>query len=187
MSLMMIARAGDNLMGAYPFSVYATQGYNGDPGYYGIRRAPYSANHAINDLSFRHMANGEPTPTNHPFQVLGNNAEVHNAGEVWAAMMWEGYVALQQAETAYQSVLDRFADQSQAVTAAHFGLAAIAENRGKWDAAKQHYDAILNGDAIDGYKEVARRRERALAQLQTGNWVAIAESPTSSPTTQAAR
>src|SRR5262249_32920812 len=27
----------------------------------------------------------------------GQNAEVHNAGEVWATMLFEGYVALQQA------------------------------------------------------------------------------------------
>lgn len=103
-ALLVVAREGDDLMGAYPMGIYSTQSFSADPGYYGIRRAPYSANHAINDLSFRHMANGEPTPTNHPFQVLGNNAEVHNAGEVWAAMMWEGYVALQQAGSSFDDV-----------------------------------------------------------------------------------
>lgn len=108
-ALMLIARAGDNLMGAYPFSVYATQGISDDPGYYGIRRAPYSADHSINDLSFRHMADGEPLPTAHPILTGGNNAEVHNAGEVWAAALWECYVALQQAGTDFNAVRAKMA------------------------------------------------------------------------------
>ena len=103
-ALLVVARDGDDLMGAYPMGIYSTQSFSSDPGYFGIRRAPYSANHAINDLSFRHMMNGEATPTTHPFQVLGNNAEVHNAGEVWASMLWEGYVALQQAGSSFDEV-----------------------------------------------------------------------------------
>ncbi|MBL9013491.1 MAG: M36 family metallopeptidase [Myxococcales bacterium] len=103
-SLMVSARAGDNLMSAYPVGVYSTQSYSADAAYFGIRRAPYSANHDINDLSFRHMTNGVATPTTHPFQVSGPNAEVHNAGEVWASMLWEGYVALQQAGTSFDDV-----------------------------------------------------------------------------------
>jgi hypothetical protein len=108
-ALMLMARDGDNLMGAYPFSVYATQGYTGDPGYYGIRRAPYSANHAINDLSFRHMAAGEPLPTTHPILAAGNNSEVHNAGEIWASALWEVYVALQQAGPSFEEVRAKMA------------------------------------------------------------------------------
>lgn len=108
-ALLLIARAGDNLMGAYPFSVYATQGYTGDPGYYGIRRVPYSANHAINDLSFRHMAAGEPLPTTHPILAMGNNSEVHNAGEIWASALWEVYVALQQAGPSFDAVRAKMA------------------------------------------------------------------------------
>jgi hypothetical protein len=104
-ALLVVARPGDNLMGAYPVGVYSTQSFSSDPAYYGIRRAPYSADHAINDLSFRHMTDGVATPTTHPFLVFGNNAEVHNAGEVWAAMMWEGYVALQQAGSSFDDVL----------------------------------------------------------------------------------
>jgi uncharacterized protein (TIGR03382 family) len=50
----------------------------------------------INSLSYRHMSDGVAVPTTHPFNGGGPNSEVHNAGEVWAAMMWEGYVALQQ-------------------------------------------------------------------------------------------
>jgi hypothetical protein len=96
-ALMLLARPGDDLRGAYPFSVYATQGFTMDPGYYGIRRAPYSVDVGINSLSFRHMANGEPLPTTHPFLPTNNNSEVHNAGEIWAEALWEVYVALQEA------------------------------------------------------------------------------------------
>src|SRR5690606_37632989 len=85
LALMLLAREGDNLDGAYPFSVYTTQSFTSDPAYFGIRRAPYSIDTDINSLSFRHMRDGEALPTNHPFNGGGTNYEVHNAGEVWAA------------------------------------------------------------------------------------------------------
>lgn len=103
-ALLMVSRDGDNLMGAYPLAIYAAQSFSASPEYFGIRRAPYSANHAINALSFRHMATGEATPTTHPFLASGNNAEVHNAGEVWASMLWEGYIALRQAGGTFDEV-----------------------------------------------------------------------------------
>ena len=92
--LLVSSRAGDDFNAAFPVGVYSTQSFPADPVYYGIRRAPYSANHNINPLSFRHMAAGAPLPPL-PFNGGGNNNEVHNAGEVWASMMWEGYAALQ--------------------------------------------------------------------------------------------
>jgi hypothetical protein len=95
-ALMLLARAGDNLNGAYPFSVYAVMGYPGDPAYFGIRRAPYSTSFAINALTFRHMADDAPLPDTHPIQPSNDNSEVHNAGEIWAEALWEVYVALQQ-------------------------------------------------------------------------------------------
>ncbi len=96
-ALLLQARDGDDLTGAYPVGIYSTQSFNGDPAYFGIRRAPYSVKQTINSLAFHHMSNDAVLPTTHPFLAFGNNAEVHNAGEVWAAMLWEGYVALQQA------------------------------------------------------------------------------------------
>jgi hypothetical protein len=99
LALLLMIRGGDNYSAAYPFSIYTTQAptFSPDPAYFGIRRAPYSVNQAINSLSYRHMANGEPLPTTHPFQVFGVNSEVHNAGEIWAQTMHEVYVALLQA------------------------------------------------------------------------------------------
>jgi hypothetical protein len=109
-ALLLMARPGDNLDGAYPFSVYTTQSFTSDAAYFGIRRAPYSVNPAINALSFRHMTDGVATPTTHPFLIFGNNAEVHNAGEVWAAIMWEVYVGLQKAGTNFDVVRSKMAD-----------------------------------------------------------------------------
>src|SRR5690606_26238100 len=65
--------------------------------YFGIRRVPYSIDPTKNALSFRHIANGEALPVSHPLKAAGPNAEVHNVGEVWAAMLWESYIALHQA------------------------------------------------------------------------------------------
>ncbi|HEY5936266.1 MAG TPA: M36 family metallopeptidase, partial [Kofleriaceae bacterium] len=97
LALMMMVRAGDNFDGASPFSIYTTQSFTSDPAYFGIRRAPYSTNFAINSLSFRHVSDGEPLPTAHPFLGAGNNAEVHNAGEVWTAALWQGFAAMLKA------------------------------------------------------------------------------------------
>ena len=105
LALMLIAREGDDLHGAYPFSVYTTQ-----EGYFGIRRVPYSVDTAIDALSFRHMANGEPLPTTHPMASgPAANSEVHNAGEIWATAMWEVYVALQEAGASFDEVRDTMA------------------------------------------------------------------------------
>ncbi len=97
LALMLIARDGDDLTKAYPFAIYATRTFSDDAAYFGIRRAPYSVDPAINALSFRHMSAGAVLPETHPFLVFGSPQEVHNAGEIWTAAMWEAYVALQQA------------------------------------------------------------------------------------------
>lgn len=110
LALMLLARAGDDLDGAFPFSVYTTQTFSSDPAYFGIRRAPYSVDTDINALSFRHMSDDEATPTTHPFNGGGANSEVHNAGEVWAAALWEGYVALQKAGSSFTDVRQKMAE-----------------------------------------------------------------------------
>ncbi|HWO18539.1 MAG TPA: M36 family metallopeptidase [Kofleriaceae bacterium] len=109
LALLLMMREGDNYDGAYPFSIYSTQGFTTDPAYYGIRRAPYSVNPAINSLSYRHMADGVTLPTSHPFRVIGNNAEVHNAGEIWAQTMMEVYVALLKAGPSFDAARAKMA------------------------------------------------------------------------------
>jgi hypothetical protein len=96
-ALLTIARPGDDLTGTFAQIGYA---YAGDP-YFGLRRVPYSVDTTKNAFTFRMVAAGEPLPTTHPIQLNGgDNAEVHNAGEIWAESLWEAYVALQQAHGA---------------------------------------------------------------------------------------
>jgi hypothetical protein len=93
-ALHMALREYDDMDGAYAMDTYASFDASG---YYGIRRLPYSVDPALNALSFRHAADGEALPNTHPIKVGGPNSEVHNAGEVWASMMWESYIALHKA------------------------------------------------------------------------------------------
>jgi len=111
-SLMLMARAGDNFAGVYPVGTFSVQPRANDPVYFGIRRGPYSTSTEVNGLSFRHMADGTPLPTGtpaHPFNPNANpNSEVHNGGEVWASIMWQGYSALlQQPGAQFATVRDK--------------------------------------------------------------------------------
>ena len=67
--------------------------------YFGVRRYPNSRDMAKNPLTFKHVANGVALPVS-PAPAFGadgsNNAEVHNSGEVWSAMLWECYSNLLQ-------------------------------------------------------------------------------------------
>lgn len=64
--------------------------------YFGVRRYPYSTDRAKNPLTFKHVGLNVPLPTTAPrgFGGGANNAEVHNAGEVWASMWWDAQVKL---------------------------------------------------------------------------------------------
>jgi hypothetical protein len=87
--------------GAFPVAAYVRSGGANGPepngGYYfGIRRVPYSTEMTRNPLTLRHIANGNSIG-GAPLAFGGdggNNAEVHNTGEVWATMLWECYAAL---------------------------------------------------------------------------------------------
>jgi large repetitive protein len=108
----MMSRDGDNLDGTYAASTYAG-GADPNASYFGIRRVPYSVDFTKNALTLRHISDGEPLPVGPPTQAGGVNSEVHNAGEVWATMLWEGYVALQKARRpgqTFEDVRRRMAD-----------------------------------------------------------------------------
>jgi hypothetical protein len=93
-ALHMASREGDDLDGTYGNGAYAADGL-ADSGYYGIRRFPYSTDMTKSPLTFRHITAGEPLPTVAPMNARpGGNSGVHNAGEIWAAMLWEAYMAL---------------------------------------------------------------------------------------------
>jgi hypothetical protein len=96
-ALLMSVRAGDNLNGTWALGQYAGASDNNNPAYFGLRRYPYSTDFTRSPLTFRHIALGEPLPAgvvmNDALQG-SDNSEGHNAGEVWAAMLFEGYMAL---------------------------------------------------------------------------------------------
>lgn len=105
LALLPFMEEADDLDGAYPAAGFAI-GRRG-PIYFGIRRAPYSADPAINALRFRHIEDGVDLPIGeHPFAPRSSpNSEVHNAGEIWASMMFDALVALlrrsQEADAPY--------------------------------------------------------------------------------------
>jgi MYXO-CTERM domain-containing protein len=94
-ALQMMLREGDDLDGTFAVGVYATAAM-GDAGYYGIRRVPYSVDMTKNALTYKHISQDVPLPNSHPVADIGSpdNSEVHNAGEIWAMMMFEAQVAL---------------------------------------------------------------------------------------------
>ncbi|WNG15656.1 myxosortase-dependent M36 family metallopeptidase [Cystobacter fuscus] len=105
-ALLMIARAEDinvpsnaNWNGAYAPAEYATRGFlSGDSTFFGIRRVAYSADMTKNALTFRHISDGQTLPTTAPIVPNGiPNSEVHNAGEIWASLLWDCYVSLLRA------------------------------------------------------------------------------------------
>ncbi|RKI20588.1 peptidase [Corallococcus sp. AB030] len=80
--------------GTYGIGGYAAHVY-GDSPYYGVRRVPYSRDPTKNALRLRHLSDEEPLPLEHPLRDNGGfNSEWHNAGEVWASMLFDGYLAL---------------------------------------------------------------------------------------------
>lgn len=97
LALLTLTRAEDEPLidGAFAVTAYANN--NRNSAYFGIRRAPYSVDMNINALTFKHIADGNALPTTMPvaFGSDGSdNSEVHATGEVWASMLWEGYVGL---------------------------------------------------------------------------------------------
>ncbi len=107
-SLLLAAREEDALeaanagwAGTYTVAGWVSSGLDtlGAPnqGYYrAFRRGPYSTDMSKAPLTFRHIADGQALPAATPALVANGapNSEVHNAGEVWASVLWECYAAL---------------------------------------------------------------------------------------------
>ncbi|HVY45207.1 MAG TPA: M36 family metallopeptidase, partial [Minicystis sp.] len=96
-ALMMVVRAGDDPGRTYALAQYATEADPDDPGYFGIRRYPYSTDETKNPLHYGLISDGVPLPQGPPVsqELLGiPNSEPHNVGEIWAAMLFEAYAGL---------------------------------------------------------------------------------------------
>ena len=95
---------------------------------------------------------------------------------------------LADAAQAYEQVLRQYADRPMSALTAEFGLASIAENQGKWEVARAHYETILKKpDAPLVFREWAMGRINLLPALQepvfTGSF---GTPPTTLPDTVAA-
>lgn len=93
-ALHMMVQEGDAPNGMYAIGAYSAE-VMGDSAYYGVRRSPYSRDLARNGFQFQHIADDEPLPTQ--TYLRDNelaNSELHNAGEVWASMLFEAYQSL---------------------------------------------------------------------------------------------
>jgi tetratricopeptide (TPR) repeat protein len=77
----------------------------------------------------------------------------------------EQYLA--DAAEAYEQVLRQYPDRPMSALTAEFGLASVAENQGKWDVARAHYETILRKpDAALAFREWAMARLNLLPSLQ---------------------
>jgi hypothetical protein len=97
-ALMMVVKEGDAVVGsAYALAQYDGQGSDKNAEYFGIRRSPYSTDMAKNALTFGSVSDKTTLPTTAPIHVFGKNSEVHNAGEIWAEILFEAYANLLEA------------------------------------------------------------------------------------------
>lgn len=94
---------------------------------------------------------------------------------------------LEAQENAYRRLLSEFGDKPQTAALARLGLAAVMENRGRFEEARQHYKAVLEDarlDAAAAYKALAARDNATLdARMQPIE--VLPALPKTQPTTQA--
>ncbi|QBY03371.1 hypothetical protein E2K93_02835 [Thalassotalea sp. HSM 43] len=89
----------EQFAGHIPMSTFVGRNLVGNASFAeGIRRYPYTTDMNVNGLTLGHIAFSAQLPDHqqgafHAEHPVPNN-EVHNAGEVWTAALWEVYVAL---------------------------------------------------------------------------------------------
>jgi hypothetical protein len=89
---------------------------------------------------------------------------------------------LNKAADAYNEVLksDALVKQHDAMVSAHFGLAAIAENRGEWDTARRELELIVNDtDALPVLVEQAKQQLAGLNEIESPLYLSPATQPAS--------
>jgi MYXO-CTERM domain-containing protein len=168
LGLYMGLRSGDDINGTYAVGIYAL-GRDDDPGYFGIRRFPYSIDQGKNALSFRHIQDGEVLP-NLPWDPTGaSNSEVHAAGEIWTSMLWDGYLGLVAQSQTSMAPYDFAGAQRRMADYIVAGLQGTREAPTYTEARDAVIAAVLASDAVD-----ARIIAQAFAQRGAGS---CAESP----------
>ncbi len=96
LALTLALRPGDDLGGVFSAAVYGTI-RDPDAAYFGTRRMPYTVDLTKNPLTFQHIQASATLPVGPPMSPgVPVNQEVHNTGEIWGSMLFEGYVAMLQ-------------------------------------------------------------------------------------------
>jgi hypothetical protein len=99
--------------------------------------------------------------------ALATLPEIPGAATQPALVVRDPRELISNATEAYRSVVETYPDVKAAATAARFGLAAIAENQGNWDAARQQYEAIKSSTAdADPHHQLADQRLTILPKLR---------------------
>jgi MYXO-CTERM domain-containing protein len=95
-ALLHVIRDGDTFAGkTYALAQYASAGLLQNYAYFGIRRAPYSTDMTKNPFTFGHVRKMSKLPTTAPLAPASTDmSEVHNVGEIWAEMLFEGYTSM---------------------------------------------------------------------------------------------
>jgi hypothetical protein len=94
---------------------------------------------------------------------------------------------LQDAQQAYEQVVNGYPQQTLAVQTARFGLAAVDEDRQDWDGAKKQYQAIIDGtQAGDTMQQVAQQRMTTMETLAQPPVIGEIIPPSTQPTTRGA-
>lgn len=66
---------------------------------------------------------------------------------------------IQNAAIAYEEVLSKYPKETLSVVTARIGLAAIAEDKGDWDAATEHYQWIQSNESVpQSFRDLAKLR-----------------------------
>lgn len=106
-ALHLVLDPSDNVSGTFAVAAYAGRAGK-NAAYFGIRRYPYSIDMTKNPLTFQHISDGVVLPTGPSINSnTSPNSEVHNAGEIWASMVWEAYIGLvKRSQTQHYSFLD---------------------------------------------------------------------------------
>lgn len=159
-ALHMLLGEDDDPALAYPMAAYAAASQTPDL-YYGLRRYPYSTSLDINPLTFRFIADGPQLPAEVPgIESQAPNAEVHNAGEIWAAMLFEAYAAM-LAEAAAPGDDRTFADVRRSMSDdLVLGLAMMPAERTVLDSRDALLAAIAlrsTSDAVAAAEGFAKR------------------------------
>jgi len=82
------------------------------------------------------------------------------------AYVAEGQDPLEFARRSYKAVIDNFPKEHVSVARARLGLAAIAENKREFDAAKAAYQALIDDtNTPKAFADVAKMRQSILPQL----------------------